>query len=160
MPDTVEVRRIGETCMMCRSGSGQPVILIAEQDLLLRFLVAGFLRAAGYDVIEVGNVEAMVPVFRAGTPVDLVFCDIHLACGKNDLDVLRRLAGHHAGVRVILTSACSGAAAGQTQAIEFMPKPYHMPDLAFRIRSLLRDGIEAVEPSAHTVPGVQSLQPA
>src|SRR6516162_2243207 len=45
---------IGETCMTCRLGRRQPVILVAEQELLLRFLVAEFLRTAGYDVIEVG----------------------------------------------------------------------------------------------------------
>jgi DNA-binding response OmpR family regulator len=146
--------------MMCRSESGQPVILIAEQDLLLRFLVAEFLRAAGYDVIEVGNVEEVVPIFRAGTPVDLVFRDIHLTCGKNDLDVVRWLTGHHPGVRVILTSACAGAAAAQAVAIEFMPKPYRVPDLALRIGSLLRNDTKAMESFAHTAPRVQSLQPA
>jgi DNA-binding NtrC family response regulator len=146
--------------MMCRSGSRQPVILVAEQDLVLRFLVAEFLRAAGYDVIEVGNVEQVVRIFRAGTPVDLIFCDIHLTCGRNDLDIVRWLTGHHPGVRVILTSACTGAAAAQTVAIEFMPKPYRVPDLALRIRSLLRDDTKAMESSAHTAPRVQSLQPA
>jgi len=40
--------------MTCRLGRRQPVILVAEQELLLRFLVAEFLRTAGYDVIEVG----------------------------------------------------------------------------------------------------------
>jgi DNA-binding NtrC family response regulator len=101
-----------------------------------------------------------VPIFRAGTPVDLVFRDIHLTCGKNDLDVVRWLTGHHPGVRVILTSACTGAVAAQTLATEFMAKPYRVPDLALRIDSLLRDGSEPVQSSARTLPRVQSLQPA
>jgi DNA-binding NtrC family response regulator len=131
--------------MVCRLGSEQPGILVAEQQLLLRFLVAEFLRTAGYHVIEVGDVREVASVFRAGTPVDLVFCDVHF-CGKNDLDVLRLLSGLHPGVRILLTSSCTGAAAAQTLAIEFIPKPYRMPDLALRIGSLLKDGRNAANP--------------
>jgi two-component system, response regulator PdtaR len=154
-------RYFGEmTYMVCRSGSRQPVILVAEQELLLRFLVAEFLRAAGYEVIEVGDVEEVMPVLRADTPVDLVFCDVHFACGKTNLDVLRRLSNHQPRVRVILTSPCSGAAAAQMLAMEYISKPYRTPDLALRIGSLLRDDPKVMDSTAHTAPRVQSLQPA
>jgi len=133
------------------------VILVAEQELLLRFLVAEFLRTAGYDVIEVGDIGEVVSVFRAGMPVDLVFCDVHF-CRGNNLDVLRWLSGHHPEVRILLTSSCNGAAAAQTLAIEFIPKPYRMPDLALRIGSLIRDDSNAAESSAQAVPRVQFLQ--
>ena len=143
--------------MTCRLGRRQPVILVAEQELLLRFLVAEFLRTAGYDVIEVGDIGEVVSVFRAGMPVDLVFCDVHF-CRGNNLDVLRWLSGHHPEVRILLTSSCNGAAAAQTLAIEFIPKPYRMPDLALRIGSLIRDDSNAAESSAQAVPQVQFLQ--
>jgi two-component system, response regulator PdtaR len=133
------------------------VTLVAEQELLLRFLVAEFLRTAGYDVIEVGDIGEVARVFRARTPVDLVFCDVHF-CRENNLDVLRWPSGHHPEVRILLTSSCNGAAAAQTLAIEFIPKPYRMPDLALRIGSLLRDDSKVVESSAPAVPRVQSLQ--
>jgi hypothetical protein len=48
--------------------------------------------------------------------------------------------------------------AAQTLAIEFIPKPYRMRDLALRIGSSLRDDTNAVESSAQAVPRVQSLQ--
>jgi DNA-binding response OmpR family regulator len=133
------------------------VILVAEEALLLRFLVAEFLRTAGYDVIEVGDIGEVVPVFRAGTPVDLVFCDVHF-CRENNLDVLRWLSGHHPEVRILLTSSCNGAAAAQTLAIEFIPKSYRMPDLALRIGSLVRNDSNAAETSAQTLPRAQFLQ--
>ena len=133
------------------------MILVAEQELLLRFLVAKFLRTAGYDVIEVGDIGEVVSVFRAGMPVDLVFCDVHF-CRGNNLDVLRWLSGHHPEVRILLTSSCNGAAAAQTLAIEFIPKPYRMPDLALRIGSLIKDDSNAAESSAQAVPRVQFLQ--
>jgi DNA-binding response OmpR family regulator len=133
------------------------VILVAEQELLLRFSAAEFLRIVGYDVIEVGNIGEVVPVFRAGTPVDLVFCDVHF-CRENNLDVLRWLCGHHPNVRILLTSSCNGAAGAQTLAIKFIPKPYRMPDLALRIGALLRDDSNAVESSVLAMPRVQSLQ--
>jgi DNA-binding response OmpR family regulator len=133
------------------------VILVAEQELLLRFLVAEFLRTTGCDAIEVGDIGEVVPVFRAGTPVDLVFCDVHF-CRDNSLDVLRWLSGHHPNIRILLTSSCNGAAAAQTLAIEFIPKPYRMPDLALRIGALLRDDSNDEESSAPAVPRVQSLQ--
>jgi DNA-binding response OmpR family regulator len=143
--------------MTRRLGRRQPVILVAEQELLLRFLVAEFLRTVGYDVIEVGDIGEVVSVFHAGTPVDLVFCEVHF-CRENNLDVLRWLCGHHPDVRILLTSACNGAADAQTLAIEFIPKPYRMPDLALRIGALLRDDNNAAESSAPAVLRVQSRQ--
>jgi DNA-binding response OmpR family regulator len=133
------------------------VILVAEQELLLRFLAAEFLRTAGYDVIEVEDIGEVVSVFRTGTPVDLVFCDVHF-CRENKLDVLRWLCGHHPNVRILLTSSCNGAAAAQALAIEFIPKPYRMPDLALRIGALLRDDSNAMESSALAMRRVRSLQ--
>jgi DNA-binding response OmpR family regulator len=93
--------------MVCRLGRRQPQILVAEHELLLRFLVAEFLRTAGYDVIEVGDIGEVVSAFRVGTPVDLVFCDVHF-CRENNLDLLRWLSGHHPKVRILLTSLCNG----------------------------------------------------
>ena len=133
------------------------MILVAERELLLRFLVAEYLRTAGYDAIEVGDIGEAGPVFRAGTPVDVAFCDVHF-CGENNLGVLRWLSGHHPDVRILLTSSCNGSAAARTLAIEFIPKPYRMPDLALRIGGLLRDDRNAVESSAPVVPRVQSRQ--
>jgi DNA-binding response OmpR family regulator len=135
----------------------QPVILVAEQELLLRFLVAEFLRTAGWDVIEIGDIGEVVPVFRAGTPVDLVFCDVHFG-RENNLDVLRWLCGHHPNVHILLTSSCNGATAAQALAIEFIPKPYRMPDLTLRIGALLIDNSNAVESPVRVAPRVQSLQ--
>jgi DNA-binding NtrC family response regulator len=151
MPDNVELRRIG---------AKQPVIVVAERELLLRFQMAEFLRAAGYRVIEVGDVVKAEGVFGAGVPVDLVFCDIHVAGGDNDVDALQRLSGHHPGVRAMVTSPCNVAAAARALAIEFIPKPYRLSELALRLGSLLKDDSKTIAAPGERSQPLQSLQPA
>jgi CheY-like chemotaxis protein len=62
--------------------SGAPVVLIVENDVLLRLVTASNLRDAGFDVIEAANpVEALRVLDRI--PVDVLFSDIDMP-GKMD----------------------------------------------------------------------------
>ena len=46
---------------MSASLSRQTVILVVEDEILLRFMTADSIRKAGYDVVEVGTAEEALP---------------------------------------------------------------------------------------------------
>ncbi len=59
-----------------------PVVLVVENDVLLRLVTAGSLREAGFEVLEAANsAEAMLVL--ASMPVDALFSDIDMP-GKMD----------------------------------------------------------------------------
>jgi len=56
----------------------QPVVLVVEDDVLVRLTIADYLRDARYAVIEAANAVEALEVFASGVPVDVVFTDVQM----------------------------------------------------------------------------------
>ena len=69
-----------------RSGSSDGpahIILVVENDVLIRMPLAEYLRECGYRVFEAADVAEAKAVLNADTPVDLVFADANLPGEEN-----------------------------------------------------------------------------
>src|SRR5258708_34300708 len=54
-----------------------PKILVVEDEILVRTVIAAYLRDCGFDVVEAGNSDEAGRVPEAGIRVDIGFSDIH-----------------------------------------------------------------------------------
>ena len=115
----------------------QRVVLVVEDEIMIRSPVAGFLRMAGFKVVEAANAHEAVAVFVTGTVIDLVFSDIDVPGSMDGVGLARWISDHHPGIPVILTSGVSHAGRAARIAALFLPKPYRLAEVALRIRSLL-----------------------
>jgi DNA-binding response OmpR family regulator len=109
------------------------VILVVEDEVLVRLAVALHLREAGYTVIEAVDAADAMRVLIA-VPVSLVFADINLPGpmdGSALADWIDRTRPH---VRVLMTS---GRHAGDTSARPFISKPYDFQSLVEMIDGLV-----------------------
>ena len=89
--------------------SRPPVVLLVEDETLLRDTTAEYLRLAGYTVIETADAAEALAAFAAEEPVDVVFSDVHLPGGNMDGWRLALWVRRHRGVPVLLTSGHSDA---------------------------------------------------
>ena len=117
-------------------------ILIVEDDTSLAAGVARILEAEGYavDIMKSGEHAAMAARQES---FDLVILDVGLP-GIDGFDVLRRLRSEGRAMPVLLLTArdalddrVRGLDLG---ADDYMAKPFAMPELAARVRALLRRG--------------------
>ena len=113
------------------------VVLIVEDDFLIRWPAAEYLRDSGYRVIEAGTAGEAMVVFSSGTPVDLVFSDINLAPQVTGYAFARWLGDHHPNIPVLLTSGDATASPRAPIGIPFIPKPYALAEVDERIKELL-----------------------
>ena len=122
--------------------ASQPVVLVVEDEPLLRDITAEYLRLSGYAVIEVADAAEAVAVFASGKPVDVVFSDVRLPGAVDGLKLARWVHRHHRDIPVMLTSGHGDAArtAGLAGAEAFAWKPYRQKEVARRIRLLLEEG--------------------
>lgn len=118
---------------------GKPVVLAVEDVVLVRLLVASYLREKGYDVIEASSVEDAIRVLRAGVRVDIVFSDVHLGGGPDGFELVDWTRRNRPDVKVALGSGVIGteekAAAGYDGPI--VAKPYDTHILERQLRALL-----------------------
>jgi len=118
----------------------QPVVLVVEDEVLIRSAVAEYLRISGNLVVEAANAAEAISVFAAGVSIDVVFSDIQMPGTMDGLSLARWVHHHHPGIHVVLTSGNADAARAIEIAELFFPKPYRTAELAMRIRLLLAEG--------------------
>jgi CheY-like chemotaxis protein len=111
-------------------------LLLVEDEDRLRSLVAQFLRAEGFTVVEAADGPEGVERFFDAGPFDLVMVDLNLP-GFSGVEVCRRIKGRCPGQRVMVCSAAivpdhedALAAVGVNH---FLTKPYHPDDLLVHI---------------------------
>jgi DNA-binding NtrC family response regulator len=117
------------------------VILIVEDEVLIRFALAEYLRECCFRVFEAADAkEAMEVLSAADLRVDLVFSDVQMP----DMDgfaLARWIHANHPGVRVLLTSGNPTVSADKARDLchenEFFPKPYDHAVLAQYLRRQL-----------------------
>jgi DNA-binding NtrC family response regulator len=120
---------------LCR----RPLILLVEDEVLIRSAVAEYLRADAMDVIEAASAEEAVAVIAAAAPIDLVFTDVTMPGRIDGLGFSYWLARHHTEIAVLVTSGQPLPVALATEENRcFIAKPYRMSDVARLLRRLLQ----------------------
>jgi two-component system, response regulator PdtaR len=97
-------------------------VLIVEDDVLIRALLADELRDAGLRVIEAANADEALAIFEAGAQVDLLFTDIQMPGSMNGVELAQRIKDIEPALPIILTSGNAGTSAAHLGS--FIPKPY------------------------------------
>ncbi|TQL67830.1 DNA-binding response OmpR family regulator [Nocardioides albertanoniae] len=114
-------------------------VLVVDDDLTVREVLASYLRAGGHDVVETGDGEQALREMRAA-PADIVVLDLMLP-GIDGLEVCRRLR-QASDVPIIMLTAL-GSEADRIVGLElgaddYVGKPFSPRELVLRIDSVLR----------------------
>ena len=111
-----------------------PTILVVEDDVLVRSLVATYLRDSGFDVIEANGADEAIRFLQAELTVDIVFSDIQMPGSMDGFGLAQWMRRERPWLKIILTS---GAARTAQEAGPILAKPYDYAELERHIRSLL-----------------------
>jgi CheY-like chemotaxis protein/two-component sensor histidine kinase len=113
-------------------------VLVVDDEEMLRIAVCKMLRKGRYTVIEAGDGDTALELFRTNAAdIGVVLLDMTLPgiSGRKLFEELRRI---RPDVRVILTTAytqeMAANAVGTQQAWGFIRKPYHIADLISLLR--------------------------
>jgi CheY-like chemotaxis protein len=117
-----------------------PAVLVVEDVVLVRMLLAEFLRASGFEVMEASDGEEAIRIIER-LPVRIVISDLHMPGAHVDgLGLARWIHGHRPDLKVILVSGVFSTLDPADAALHDGPllqKPFKPQDLARRLRSLL-----------------------
>jgi CheY-like chemotaxis protein len=105
------------------------VILVVEDEFLVRYDLASCLQAAGYVVIESANGEEAIAVCHSDAAIDIVITDVKLGGPANGWDVAERFRVERPDVSVLYTSGEEIDRRRCVPGSTFVPKPYRHSEI-------------------------------
>ena len=121
---------------------GKPqTILVVEDEVLVRLVIAEYLRECGYKVHEAAHAaEALAVLQSPEVSIDVVFSDVMMPGEVDGFGLARWVRSHRPDIQVILTSGIDRSAevAGMLcEAGPLLDKPYEPQGVVDRIKQLL-----------------------
>lgn len=116
-------------------------ILVVEDEVLVRLVIAQYLRDCGYRVIEAAHAdEALLVLRKSEVEVDVVFTDIEMPGSMDGFALAQWVRSNRPGMEVVLAGSVGRAvqaASDLCDAQNNVPKPYDPQNVHDRIRRLL-----------------------
>jgi len=117
--------------------SRRPVVLIVEDELLLRMDAIDMIEAAGFEVVEAGNADEAIEVLESRRDITVVFTDIQMPGSMDGLKLARAVRGRWPPIKIVATSG--HVEVSETDLPEggrFLAKPYSSVQVAGVLREL------------------------
>jgi CheY-like chemotaxis protein len=116
--------------------SAPATILVVEDEVLVRMLIADQLRNAGYSVIEAADADEALALLAHTFNVRLVLSDVQMPGSMDGIGLARALRSAYPSVKVLLASG-KAAMLDEVQHDGFFPKPYDVAQIVNRIEALI-----------------------
>lgn len=129
-------------------GAHRPVILVADDEVMIRNLVTLLLQAHGCFVLSASDGQEGLELSRKypGT-IDLLVTDLEMP-RLNGMDLCAHLLEERPGIKTIVMSGKEiGEIVGQNINLPFLPKPFDGEELLERIRVILGASLLSLEQS-------------
>lgn len=110
---------------MASSASRRPVVLIVEDEFLLRMDAVDMIAGAGFEVVEAANADQAIEILESRRDITVVFTDIQMPGSMDGLKLARAIRGRWPPIKIIATSGHANVGEPDLPAGgRFLPKPY------------------------------------
>lgn len=117
----------------------QMTVLVVEDEVLIRLMIADALRSAGFAVIEASNGDEAMRVLQSALPVQLLLTDIRMASKLDGLALAHAARAVRPGLKLIVASSHVSGDEVAGLADAFFSKPYVVNMIINRVKSLLSE---------------------
>ena len=114
---------------MMSAAESRMVVLVVEDETLVRMFMADFLDEAGFKVFEAVNADEALTVLAARPDVQVIITDIEMPAGTlNGLELARTVQERWPGIGIVITSGRERPGLDDlSDRVAFLAKPY-LPD--------------------------------
>jgi CheY-like chemotaxis protein len=114
-----------------------PVVLVVEDEHLIRMLAVDAFSDAGFLVVEAQNAAEALRMYAAHTDITVLFTDVNMPGAMNGIDLAESLKALAPDLHVLVTSALPILRPVDHLSGLFIPKPYDLQDVCGAARRLL-----------------------
>jgi CheY-like chemotaxis protein len=114
-----------------------PLILIVEDEFLLRLDSAETIESAGFEVIQAANADEAIAILKARSDIHVVFTDIQMQGSMDGLKLARFVRDRWPPIKIVATSGRVTVDDDDLPAGSvFLPKPYRGVEVVATLREL------------------------
>jgi two-component system, response regulator PdtaR len=127
----------GGNCIVTRSETKQHIVLIVEDEFLIRMDAVDMIRAAGFEVVEAANADEAILILEDRLDITVVFTDIHMPGSMDGLKLAAAIRGRWPPIRIVATSGRAKIGDDDLPSgSRFLPKPYNARQIVETLRDL------------------------
>jgi CheY-like chemotaxis protein len=112
------------------------VILVVEDEALVRMVAVDALEEAGYETLEAADADEAIRLLETHPEILLVFTDVHMPGSMDGVKLAVAVRKRWPPVRIIITSARPKPVL--TDDAVFLAKPYDVTHLGARVGAALK----------------------
>jgi CheY-like chemotaxis protein len=116
----------------------KPVVVVVEDEVLIRMLAVETLTDAGFAVLEAEHATKALSYLEANAAgIDLLFTDIHMPGEMNGLGLAQHARTHWPWIKQLITSGRGEPVSqGMPPGSRFLPKPYDLDNVVAHVQAL------------------------
>ena len=124
--------------MMLQSTSSRAVVLIVEDEPLVRMMVIELFEDEGFEVLEAGNADQALGIFGERDDVALLFTDVEMPGSMDGYALAKWVCVNRPAVKTIIVSGRALPRAGDLPVgAAFVGKPYDYDDVMRRVQTMM-----------------------
>jgi CheY-like chemotaxis protein len=117
----------------------RPVVLLVEDEPLVRMLGADVLEEAGFEVVEAFNGDEALTVLEARADIRVLFTDVKMPGSLDGLDLARLVHERRPEIKLLIASGHVRLRDEEIpDAGRFLPKPYGPEAIVREVRALVQ----------------------
>jgi two-component system, response regulator PdtaR len=119
----------------------RPVVLVVEDETLLRWHAVAIIEDAGFEAIEAANAAEAISLLEARTDIRVIFTDIQMPGSIDGLRLAHLVRNRWPPIKIIATSGQLRLRDYELpQGGRFLSKPYSVGEITGTLRELLGGG--------------------
>jgi CheY-like chemotaxis protein len=111
--------------------SGKPVILVVEDEVLVRMMAVSVAEDSGFEVLSAASADEAIGILESRSDIRLVFTDVHMPGSMDGLRLAHAVRGRWPPVELLVTSALGNITTKDLpDRGRFLAKPYDVSTLS------------------------------
>jgi CheY-like chemotaxis protein len=120
------------------SGAKRAVILIVEDELLIRMNAVEMIEEAGFEVVEAASADEAIAILEGRLDITVVFTDIQMPGSMDGLKLAAAVRDRWPPIKIVATSGHVKLGPGDLpEGGRFLAKPYNPAEIVKTLRELM-----------------------
>ena len=120
--------------------SGKPVILVVEDEVLVRMLAVAIAEDGGFEALSAASADEAIEILESCSNIRLVFTDVNMPGSMNGLGLAHAVRSRWPPVELLITSALGSITVKDLpDRGRFLPKPYDAATLSTAFQQMAGD---------------------